>query len=98
MNIYAIGITLIAAITGILFGYDTGVIAGALVFIKQSFSLSSWQEGAVVGILLLGAAVGALGMGFVANILGRRTLLKIVSLAFLVGSIGYILPPQSLIY
>lgn len=88
MNIYAIGIALIAAITGILFGYDTGVIAGALVFIKQSFSLSSWEEGAVVGVLLLGAAVGALGMGVVANILGRKTLLKIVSLAFLIGSIG----------
>src|SRR6185312_6019343 len=88
MNIYVIGTALIAAITGILFGYDTGVIAGALVFLKQSFALSSWEEGAVVGSLLLGAAVGALGMGIVANILGRRTLLKIVSLTFFVGSIG----------
>jgi hypothetical protein len=47
------------ALGGLLFGYDTGVSSGAILFIKEDFELSAFLEGAVVAVLLLGALVGA---------------------------------------
>jgi MFS transporter, SP family, galactose:H+ symporter len=49
----------VAALGGLLFGYDTGVISGALPFIRQVMSLSVIMQGIVVAIALLGAAIGA---------------------------------------
>ena len=50
----------VAAIGGFLFGYDTGVISGALLFIKGDLHASSFDQEAIVGALLLGAVVGAI--------------------------------------
>jgi MFS family permease len=49
----------IAALGGLLFGFDTGVISGALLFIRQDFGLNAFTEGFIVSSLLLGAMVGA---------------------------------------
>ena len=49
----------VAALGGLLFGYDTGVISGALLFIKDDFQLNAFLEGFIVSSLLLGAVVGA---------------------------------------
>ncbi len=73
-----VGISLVAALGGFLFGYDTGVIGGALLFITQEFNLSSGQQEAVVSSILVGAAVGALVSGFLADRIGRRRT-KIIS-------------------
>jgi sugar porter (SP) family MFS transporter len=68
----------VAAIGGFLFGYDTGVISGALLFIKGDLHASSFDQEAIVGALLLGAVVGAIVSGWLANKIGRRPT-KIIS-------------------
>jgi sugar porter (SP) family MFS transporter len=76
----------VAALGGFLFGYDTGVISGALLFIKQDFGgLSSFLQGAVVSGLLLGATLGALVAGRMADALGRRPTIVVAALTFVVG-------------
>ncbi len=55
-----------------LFGYDTGVISGALLFIKPAFHASTFQQQAIVGSLLIGAVVGATASGYLAEAMSRR--------------------------
>src|SRR3712207_1025761 len=63
----------IAATGGLLFGYDTGVISGALLFIRQDFApLSPFMEGIIVSTLLVGAVAGALSAGPFSDRFGRR--------------------------
>jgi MFS family permease len=64
----------IAALGGLLFGFDTGVISGALLFIRQDFHLNAFTEGFIVSSLLLGAMVGAGVSGALSDRLGRRTI------------------------
>jgi sugar porter (SP) family MFS transporter len=77
----------IAALGGFLFGYDTGIISGALVFIQQSFVLNTLQSEWVVSSVVLGALLGALCSGFLADHLGRRMMLLLSALFFIVGTI-----------
>jgi major inositol transporter-like SP family MFS transporter len=58
----------------LLFGYDTGVISGALPFLKADLNLSDVQEATVVSSLLFGAMIGALIGGKLSDVLGRRAL------------------------
>jgi sugar porter (SP) family MFS transporter len=76
-----------ASLGGLLFGYDTGVISGALIFIRQSFSLSVFHQEIVVSIVLIGAFIGALGGGRLADRFGRRKMLIVTSLIFMAGAI-----------
>jgi MFS transporter, SP family, galactose:H+ symporter len=76
----------VIALGGFLFGYDTGVISGALLFIKAEFDLNAFEQGSVVSVLLLGAMAGALGAGRIADPLGRRTTLGIEGALFIVGT------------
>ncbi len=76
----------VTALGGLLFGYDTGVVSGALLFLKNSFGgLSSFQEELVTSLLLVGAAVGALFAGRIADRIGRRPTVLITALIFIVG-------------
>ncbi len=77
----------IAALGGLLFGYDTGVISGALIFIQKSFALSTFHQELVVSVVLVGAAVGSLGGGNLADHIGRKTNLLITSVIFILGAI-----------
>jgi|GEM_PF-3954380 len=57
----------IAALGGLLFGYDTGVVSGAILFIKTQFSLSATMEEIVVSAVLVGAVIGAAAGGILTN-------------------------------
>ena len=76
----------ITALGGLLFGYDTGVVSGALLFLKKDFGgLSSFQQELVTSLLLVGAVIGALAAGRVADRIGRRLTVLITALVFIVG-------------
>ncbi|MGW0229584.1 sugar porter family MFS transporter [Actinopolymorpha singaporensis] len=75
------------AVGGFLFGYDTGVVSGALLFFKQDFHLDRFQQGSVVSVLLLGAIAGALGVSRVSDRWGRRMTLGLEGVVFLVGTV-----------
>src|SRR5215831_19018860 len=77
----------VAAFGGLLFGYDTGVISGALLFIRQVMSLSATMQGVVVGIALLGAAVGAAVAGHFSDLVGRRRVILGAGLLFIASAI-----------
>ena len=95
-----IGLALIASLGGLLFGYDTAVISGAVSAIDHNFitprnlpesardSLSGWA----ISCALFGCVIGAAAGGPIANRLGRRAGLMVAALLFLIGSLGSALP------
>lgn len=85
--------TAISALGGMLFGYDIGVISGAILFIKIDFALSPSMEEIVVSAVLLGSLVGALVGGILADRFGRRRLLIATAAVFGLGAIGAALAP-----
>jgi SP family galactose:H+ symporter-like MFS transporter len=78
----------IAALGGLLFGYDTGVISGAELFLTNDFALSTFALEVIVSGVLAGAAVGALLGGRMADLFGRRKLLISTAIIFAVGGIA----------
>lgn len=86
-NTLVILVASIAAIAGILFGYDTGVISGAILYINDEFELTSWINGFVVSSVLFGALLGSAVGGRFADYFGRRKLLIVTALVFLVGTL-----------
>jgi len=86
-------VAVIATFGGLLFGYDTGVINGALAPMTADFGLTPFTEGVVTSILLLGAAIGALFGGRLSDRFGRRHNIMILAVVFLVGTIGCVVSP-----
>ncbi|NHN91418.1 sugar porter family MFS transporter [Acetobacter sicerae] len=86
--------TIVAAICGGLYGYDTGIISGALLLIKQDFNLSITQQEWVASAILAGAAVGAIGFGWSSEKFGRRATVIFVTAIFVMGSIACALAPS----
>src|ERR1700686_1477603 len=83
---------MVAAIGGLLFGFDTAVINGAIVFIKQQFLLSDAQTEIAASSLLLGCVVGASLAAFTSDRLGRKKVLLGAAALFTISSIGAALP------
>lgn len=85
----------ITALGGLLFGYDTGVISGALLFLHVDFGkLSSFDKELVTSLLLIGAMVGALFAGKIADRIGRRPTVLITAVLFIIGVLGAALSPS----
>ncbi|WP_411080811.1 sugar porter family MFS transporter [Streptomyces sp. cmx-18-6] len=74
------------ALGGFLFGFDTGVVSGALLYIKQDFDLNSFEQGSVVSVLLIGAVMGATSAGLLSERFGRRKALGIIGVVFIFGT------------
>ncbi len=74
------------ALGGLLFGFDTGIISGASPLIESNFSLGTEQTGFIVSSVLIGSSVGALSIGSLSDKFGRKRLLVLASILFLIGS------------
>ena len=87
-------ISLIATIGGLLFGYDTGVVNGALLYMGRDLELTPADEGLITAALLLGAALGSLLAGRLADRIGRRRTLWLLAGTFVAGAIACALAPD----
>jgi SP family galactose:H+ symporter-like MFS transporter len=85
----------ISALGGMLFGYDIGVISGAILFVQKQFSLSARMEEIVVSSVLLGSLAGAAAGGVLADRLGRRSLLIAAAIVFGLGGVGAAAAPST---
>lgn len=88
----------VATLGSLLFGYDTGVISGALPYMSMPYAahglhLGSLEEGLIGGMLLIGAAFGALIGGLLSDRYGRRHTLLMLAVVFLVGALGTAFAP-----
>jgi len=83
---YTVFVSIIAAIGGLLFGYQTAVVSCALLFLEGHFDLTTLQQQLVVSTLLIGALIAAILGGSFADHFGRKTSLLVTSLLFLVGT------------
>jgi sugar porter (SP) family MFS transporter len=87
-NRFVLRLAIIAALGGFLFGYDTGVISGALLYIEADFHPSSFEAQAFVGALLVGAVVGAILSGFSADALSRRRTKIVSGAVYVLGALA----------
>src|SRR5688572_26386985 len=79
-------VSAIAALAGLLFGFDTGIISGALLFIQKDFVISTEMKELIVSSVLLGAMVGSLLGGRLTDQFGRRRLMLVISTLFIFGT------------
>lgn len=82
---YLLFAVVVAAFGGFLYGFQTGVISGALLFLSSSFHLNVIDEGMVVSILLIGGLFGSLIAGMLVDRIGRKWTMILTSLIFLIG-------------
>jgi sugar porter (SP) family MFS transporter len=87
MRAYVLLVASVAALGGLLFGYDTGVISGAILFITKDFGLATRLQAFTISVVLIGCMAGAASAGAVADRIGRRLTLLIAGLIFLAGAL-----------
>lgn len=91
---FLVRVSFIAALGGVLYGYDMGIIAAAVIFVRHTFALSTEMEELVVSIVLVGAMIGAMVGGAVADRIGRRATLVWAGGIFIAGSVLAPLSPN----
>lgn len=87
-------ICFLAALAGLLFGLDIGVIAGALPFITKDFHVNSHQQEWIVASMMLGASIGAIGSGWMSSYFGRKKSLMVGAILFVIGSLWSAMSPN----
>ena len=81
-------ISFVTAIGGLLFGYDTGVISGAILYIKEQYIVSTVQEELIISMVSMGAIFGALSGGPLCDRIGRKKTVLSSSIIFIISAIG----------
>ncbi len=87
-------VAIVASLGGLLSGFDTGVISGALLFINQTWDLSDYTQGFLVSSVLIGAVIGAGTNGILADMFGRKKIIIATAIIFIIGSILCALAPN----
>ena len=90
-------VAIIASLGGLLSGYDTGVISGALLFINETWDLTDYMQGILVSSVLIGAVIGAATNGILADIFGRKKIIMATAIIFIVGSVLCALAPNIIV-
>ncbi len=90
--VYLTLIVLVATLGGLLFGYDTAVISGAIGFLQQHFDLNAAMKGWAASSALVGCVIGVAMAGELNDRLGRRTTLIVAAILFLISAIGSAIP------
>ncbi len=80
-------VAIVASLGGLLSGYDTGVISGALLFINETWVLPDTLQGFLVSSVLIGAVIGAATNGVLADIFGRKKIIMATAVIFILGSL-----------
>ena len=88
---------IVAAVGGLIFGFDTAVISGANAALKKQFNLDDGGLGATVAIATVGTIIGALIGGRSADRFGRRKLLFFIGILYVLGALGTALAPSHLV-
>ena len=89
---FVVCVTLVAALGGLLFGYDTAVISGAIGFLQSHFQLSPAMKGWTASSALVGCVIGVLMAGYMSDKFGRKKTLIISAILFLVSAFGTAVP------
>jgi len=95
---FVFAIVAVATIGGFMFGYDSGVINGTQDGLQQTFSLTRFETGFNVAALLVGCAVGAFIAGRLADLIGRRTVMIIAAILFVVSALAAGDAPSSVVF
>ena len=91
--LYVSRVCIVAALGGLLFGYDTGVISGAIGFLQAHFNLEpQWETGGAAACALIGCSIGVAAAGIFSDWLGRKKVLIFSAVLFLVSAVGTALP------
>ena len=100
INLTLVLVAVTASLGGLLSGFDMGVISGALLYINDTWSLSSLEQGWLVSSAIVGSVIGAAANGFLADIYGRKKIIIATALIFILGSLlcGYAATPGWLIF
>lgn len=96
--LYVIFLAVVAAISGFLFGFDTAVINGVLLFLRRQFSLNNIETEVAASALLLGCLLGAAGASLIGDRLGRRKSLLISAILFAASTIAAALANTVLVF
>jgi SP family arabinose:H+ symporter-like MFS transporter len=89
---YVYKATIVAAVGGLLFGYDTAVVAGAIGFIEKLYNLSPAMKGWIASCALIGCIIGAMFAGTLSDKVGRKKMLVLSGVMFAISSLGIAIP------
>lgn len=84
---FVLKLTVISALGGFLFGYDTGVVSGAMLLIKDDFMLNNWHQEVIVSVTIVAAVTAAVSGGPAMERCGRRPLILLAAVVFTAGAV-----------